>query len=358
MLRKFLNCLFLLFTPWISVWAQEQQQHVFSIYFPSNGDQLTAVSKTFIRQQLIDIGSGNIREIRLKGHTDADADDTFNIRLSERRALNARSYFLTQGVPERMIQIEVFGEKDPVSELKNLNRRVEITIVYDYGAALTEMKGRKFYVKGLVTNYNTRLPMACSYVIEDQKLNVFQSTRSNGKFGFMAKPGKTITLTFSKEGFLNATYALTDAQFKTVKGDTLFLDIRLKPVEVIEKLVFEKIYFFSDSDSLRPESKPELEKLLKILKSDKSLFVEIQGHMNCPVSRPMTIYQKRYNHELSHKRAKAVFRYLVKNQIPPGQLTFKGMSNFNMIYPEPKNDAEADKNKRVEVWKLKVIQHE
>jgi outer membrane protein OmpA-like peptidoglycan-associated protein len=69
----------------------------------------------------------------------------------------------------------------------------------------------------------------------------------------------------------------------------------------------------------------------------------------------MSIYQKRYNHELSHKRARAIYRYLIVRGIPAGQLTFKGMSNFNMIYPEPKNEKEADKNKRVEVWKLKLV---
>ncbi len=352
-MSRLLLCLLLFLSTFLK--AQEQQQHVFSIYFASNSDQITPSFKTLIRQQLLDIGSRNIREIRLKGHTDSDANDTFNIKLSERRAQNAQSYFLTQGVPQGMITTEVFGESDPVSELKNLNRRVEITIVYDYANTITDIKGRKFFIKGLVTNNNTGIPLACSYVIEDQKLNVFQSTRSNGKFGFPAKPGKNVSLTFSKDGFLNATLVINDSYFRQAKGDTIYLDVKLMPVEVIEKIVFERIYFYSDSDSLRPESKPELEKLFALLKKDKSLSVEIQGHMNCPLSRPMTIYQKRYNHELSHKRARAIYKYLVNHGIPATQLTFKGLSNFNMIFPEPKNELEADKNKRVEVWKLKVI---
>lgn len=352
-MSRLLLCSFLFLSTWLC--AQEQQQHVFSIYFASNNDQINPASKAFIRQQLLDIGSRNIREIRLKGHTDSDANDTFNIQLSERRAQNAQLYFLTQGVPPGMITTEVFGESDPVSELKSLNRRVEITIVYEYANIITDLKGRKFFIKGIVKNNNTGLPLACNYVIEDQKLNVFQSTRSNGKFGFPAKPGKNVSLTFSKDGFLNATSVITDTYFRQAKGDTIYLEIKLLPVEVIEKIVFEKIYFYSDSDSLRPESKPELEKLFTLLKKDKNLSVEIQGHMNCPLSRPMTIYQKRYNHELSHKRARAIYKYLIKNGIPATQLTFKGLSNYNMIFPEPKNEQEADKNKRVEVWKLKVI---
>ena len=140
-----------------------------------------------------------------------------------------------------------------------------------------------------------------------------------------------------------------------IKGDTIFIEVKLKPIEVVEKIVFDHIFFYSDSDSLKPESRPELQKLTALLRNDKELYVEIQGHMNCPLSRPMNVYQKRYNHELSHKRARAIYKYLINNGIPASQLTFKGMSNTNMIYPEPKNEQEADKNKRVEVWKLRVV---
>jgi outer membrane protein OmpA-like peptidoglycan-associated protein len=335
--------------------AQDFQQHTFNIYFKTNSDEVSTASMAFIRQQLLDIGTANIREIKVKGHADSDATDSFNIKLSQRRAQNTYNYFLTQGVPENLISSEAFGESVPMSDLKSLNRRAEIILVYDYATSISDLKSRKFVIKGRVSNFNTLHPMACTFVIEDKKLNVFKSTGSSGIFWVPFVPGRGISLTFSKEGFLNHTAQISPEAYKSAKGDTIFLDIALKPVEVYEKIVFEKIFFFSDSDSLRPESKPDLDKLTNILKADKSLFVEIQGHMNCPVSRPMTIYQKRYNHELSHKRAKAIYKYLISRGIPAGQLTFKGMSNFNMIYPEPKNEAEADKNKRVEVWKLRVI---
>lgn len=338
-----------------NLFAQDQQQQVFNIYFNTNTDVVSSESKVFVRQQLLNIGTTNIREIIIKGHTDSDATDSFNIKLADRRAVNTINYFLTQGVPERMIRKEVLGESEPASELKSLNRRVEITIIFEYASSVVDLKGRKFYIKGTVFNFNTNRTLACSYVIEDQKLNVFQSTRSNGKFGLPGKPGKNISITFSRDGFLSSTLVIDDHYFKSAKGDTVYLEVKLKPIEVVEKIVFDHIFFFSDSDSLKPESHADLQKLYGILRSDKQLFIEIQGHMSCPLSRPMNVYQKRYNHELSHKRAKAIYRYLVNHGIPASQLTFKGLSNTNMIYPEPRNEEEADKNKRVEVWKLKVI---
>lgn len=338
-----------------SLFSQNQQQHVFNIFFKTNADEVTSQGMALIRQQLLDIGTSNIREIKVKGHADSDANDSFNINLSNRRATNCIAYLISQGVPDAMISKEVFGESNPASDLKSLNRRVEITVVYDYINVASDTKGRKFFIKGTVTNFNTGRTLACGYVIEDQKLNVFQYTKSDGKFFLPAKPGKNVALTFSREGFLNATLVINDTYFKNAKGDTIFLEVKIKPIEVVEKIVFDNIFFYSDSDSLKPESKPDLDKLFNILKADKDLFVEIQGHMSCPLSRPMSIYQKRYNHELSHKRARAIYRYLIVRGIPAGQLTFKGMSNFNMIYSEPKNEKEADKNKRVEVWKLKLV---
>ena len=351
---RFLTVLLLVTIP-LFLLAQDQQQHVFNIYFKTNSDVVSSESMARIRQQLLDIGSRNIREIKLKGHADSDANDSFNINLSDRRASNCVRYLTLQGVPESMINKEVFGEANPTSELKSLNRRVEITVVYDYGNTIADYKGRKFIIKGIVSNYNTGRTLACLYVIEDQKLNVFQSTKADGKFILPAKIGKNVSLIFSKEGFLNSTLIIKDSYFQNAKGDTIYMEAKLKPIEVVEKIVFDNIFFYSDSDSLKPESKPDLDRLMKILRADKTLFVEIQGHMNCPLSRPMNIYQKRYNHELSHKRARTIYRYLINHAISAEQLTFKGMSNFNMIYPEPRNEQEADKNNRVEVWKLKVI---
>ncbi len=336
--------------------AQDQQQHVFNIYFKTNSDITTSESMNAIRHELLTIGPQNIREIKLRGHADSDANDSFNRELSHRRVLNSLKYFMTQGVPERLINFESFGEANPVSELKSMNRRVEITIVYEFGVVPSNLGLKKFWVFGRVSNFNTGRTLACAYVMEEQNLNVFQKTMADGKFYFTTPTAKSFSITFSKEGFLSATIQVNQAHYLKAKNDTVYLDIKMKPIEVIEKIVFDNIFFYSDSDSLKPESKPDLDKLMAILKADKNLFVEIQGHMNCPRSRPLNIYQKRYNHELSHKRAKTIYRYLINRGIPRDQLTFKGMSNENMIYPEPKNELEADKNKRVEVWKLKIVE--
>lgn len=332
----------------------ELQNNIFNVYFSKNSDILNNQSYLTIRKNLLETGTQNIRKIKIKGFADSDHNDSFNLDLSTRRAKRVYDFLLTQAVPENMIEMEFLGETLSVSEDKSLNRRVEITISYELYNN-NNIKNRRLFIKGKVSNKNDNNPLASTIVIENEKLTKISSSSENGKF--FINSGKGSILNFSRDGFLNYTIKLNDSIIKTAKMDTIYLDIKMRPVVVTEKIVFEKIYFYSDSDSLKPESKPELMKLTNILKNDKSILIEIQGHMNCPVSYPLTIDQKNYNHQLSYKRAKAIYNYLTKNGISSSRLTYKGMSNYKMIFKEPKNDAEADKNKRVEVWKLRIIEN-
>ncbi len=124
---------------------------------------------------------------------------------------------------------------------------------------------------------------------------------------------------------------------------------------MVEKLTFDKIYFYTDEARFKPESRGDLNKLLRLMKSEQDLHIEIQGHMNYPKNRPLSQSQKKYNYDLSHRRAKAVYEFLIANGIAQERLTYKGLSNYKMVYPYPKNKEEGDLNKRVEVWKLQVI---
>jgi len=71
--------------------------------------------------------------ILIKGHTDDRGDERFNLRLSEERARNVKTYFLSRGVEEYRVKALGMGEQFPVStnatpEGRAQNRRVEIEI--------------------------------------------------------------------------------------------------------------------------------------------------------------------------------------------------------------------------------------
>jgi len=66
----------------------------------------------------------------IEGHTDADGDDVYNLKLSEQRAASVKSALVNLGIAENRMETKGLGESKPVSdnstpEGKANNRRVE-----------------------------------------------------------------------------------------------------------------------------------------------------------------------------------------------------------------------------------------
>lgn len=75
-----------------------------------------------------------IEKIRIEGHTDSDASDSYNLKLSNNRAAAVRAYLESQGVEGSRMESKGFGESKPIADNstdagKEQNRRVEIHIV-------------------------------------------------------------------------------------------------------------------------------------------------------------------------------------------------------------------------------------
>jgi outer membrane protein OmpA-like peptidoglycan-associated protein len=336
------------------LYAQDsyQSQKRLSIYFDSDKDEVSFKSRSAIRSTILEIGSLNIKEIYVEGHTDSDASDQYNIDLSKRRAQNTEVFLKSQGVKEQMIHMESFGERKPVGQVKAKNRRVEITFVYEVPIQNIG-KERVLIIK--TVDALTQKALVTSYVYQKNNHNIFGQTNAYAYTRLVVSLEELKEVVFSKDGYLSASPQIS-MQEVAKQGDTIRLTVPLNPVQVVEKIRYNHIYFYTDTDRFKPEAKRELNKLLAYLKQNTKVHVEIQGHMNFPTNRIATKNQKVYNQDLSHNRAKAVYTYLIQNGIDKKRLTYKGLSNSQMIFPLPKNTEEADQNKRVEVWSLEIIQ--
>ncbi len=111
-------------------------------------------------------------------------------------------------------------------------------------------------------------------------------------------------------------------------------------VKVGESIVLKNIFFAFDRSDLLPESYPELNKLVALMKEYPQMTVEISGHTDHMGSME-------YNIILSHDRAGAVVRYLVSQGIEPGRLSSKG---YGKTKPIADNETEEGRqlNRRVE----------
>jgi outer membrane protein OmpA-like peptidoglycan-associated protein len=107
------------------------------------------------------------------------------------------------------------------------------------------------------------------------------------------------------------------------------------------------IFFEYDKAILKPESFPELNRLVKMLKGIPGIKVEINGHTD-------NIGSADYNIELSEKRALSVINYLKENGLQDIEFIAKG---YGKTVPVATNDTDEGRaqNRRVE---FRIIKQE
>ncbi|RUA32649.1 MAG: hypothetical protein DSY76_00350, partial [Bacteroidetes bacterium] len=110
------------------------------------------------------------------------------------------------------------------------------------------------------------------------------------------------------------------------------------------KVVLANIFFASGKSSLKPESKTELENLIRLMNDSPKLKLEISGHTDNTGSKSV-------NQRLSKARAKAVVNYLVKHGISADRLTYKGYGASQPVADNSTKEGR-QKNRRTE---FKVI---
>lgn len=117
------------------------------------------------------------------------------------------------------------------------------------------------------------------------------------------------------------------------------MDLALTKIVIGEEIEIEDIYYDYDKATLLPESKIELDKLIKLIKSKPGIKVQISSHTDARGSDA-------YNNKLSDARAKSVVDYLIENGISAGQLTWKGYGKTRLQIKNAKTEAEHRKNRR------------
>lgn len=112
-----------------------------------------------------------------------------------------------------------------------------------------------------------------------------------------------------------------------------------------EALKMDNIYFRINKSELLPSSYQELDTLVQILNTNRTLEIEIIGHTD-------NSGKQDYNQQLSEDRAKAVKNYLIIKGIETQRLSCKGLGNKNALVT---NITEKDRqlNRRVEFKVLK-----
>ena len=150
--------------------------------------------------------------------------------------------------------------------------------------------------------------------------------------------GKNYGIAVLADGYLfhSENFDIPEAQgFQEVNKEVL-----LKKVAVGTSIVLKNIFFDYDKATLRNESIPELERLIKLLEEVPTMKIEISGHTDSRGTDD-------YNQKLSESRAKSVVAYLIEKGIASKRLEYKG---YGESKPVATNDTEdgRQQNRRTE----------
>ncbi|HUR30192.1 MAG TPA: OmpA family protein [Saprospiraceae bacterium] len=104
----------------------------------------------------------------------------------------------------------------------------------------------------------------------------------------------------------------------TTVNEVLVLD----PIFKDKEIVLENIFYDYDEWFIRDDAKPSLDKLLKIMKANPNIRVQLSSHTDCRGT-------DEYNLELSQKRAQAAIDYLITTGIAEKRLQAQGFGESN-----------------------------
>lgn len=122
-------------------------------------------------------------------------------------------------------------------------------------------------------------------------------------------------------------------------------DLYLVPIEIGQIVRLNNVFFDFDKWDLRPESFVELDRVVKLLKENPSIEIEMSAHTD-------SFGSDDYNFKLSDNRARSVMEYIISKGIDPSRITSQGYGETMPVAP---NDTPENRqlNRRVEFKILK-----
>ncbi|MDX5348950.1 MAG: OmpA family protein [Hymenobacteraceae bacterium] len=127
-----------------------------------------------------------------------------------------------------------------------------------------------------------------------------------GRFFFNIQAGIHYEIKGSKEGYLTNTVTFVP-ECKT-NTDSVKVEMVFNRKVLNQPVVIENIYYDLDKYDIREDAKPELNKIVRMLKDNPDIKIELSSHTDSRQTHG-------YNQMLSQLRAEAAVRYIVENGI-------------------------------------------
>ncbi len=330
-----------------------------TVYFDFGKDDLRPEDTEKLVAMIAELKDNEYVKIRITAHTDSIGSAQNNQRLSERRGTSVKTFLITNGIPDSLLEIGLFGEYNPVAENdtengRQQNRRATVELIkYQLDPpTVPKPKVPMGLVEGTVVDKVTGTPIQATVIIRSKTFRDSVATDSSGYFSKAVPINTVVGIDVFAPGYFFETQMLKVAsKLKNVPT----LTFELPPATPGEIAAIKDLFFVGNKAVLLPKSVPVLPKVLRFMQVNGNLKVEIAGHINLPYRKgSYFIKPSKSQQTLSENRAKLVYNYLLKNNINPDRITWKGYGNSAMKFPYATNESEMSQNRRVEI---KVIEN-
>jgi len=196
-------------------------------------------------------------------------------------------------------------------------------------------------VKGKVFNQKTKEAIRANIFYEKLSTGIMEgkaiSTPMDG-YKIVLPKGASFGFRAEAKGFIPVSENIDLTELETYAEKEV--NLYLVPIEKGQVVRLNNIFFDYNKASLRTESYPELNRLVKILSNGNGLKIKIEGHTDSDGTQVDNL-------ELSKERAKIVLKYLIDRGISQNQIIYKGYGESKPVASNT-TDKGRQLNRRVE----------
>jgi outer membrane protein OmpA-like peptidoglycan-associated protein len=207
----------------------------------------------------------------------------------------------------------------------------------------------RFTLNGIVNNKSTNQPegnvtINITNITQNSSVDG-QSRAGDGTFSMQLEAGSDFTVSGKKAGYISNIEKVSTKGLN--RSTTLYVKLELGIEQALpdKTISLSNIYYDLGSSKIRPNASSDLEKLVKFLKDNPDVKIEIASHTDSRGSAATNL-------KLSQARAQEVVNYLQKNGIAKSRLIPKGYGATRLINGCAKGvkctEAQHEQNRRTE----------
>ncbi|NJN25033.1 MAG: OmpA family protein [Cyclobacteriaceae bacterium] len=213
--------------------------------------------------------------------------------------------------------------------------------LYGFQFPQSMLPRKSIYLTGHIYDSETKEPLEAQIELynlaNNEQIALFTSDPVSGEYFSILNEKEKIALYVEREGYL---FESNFFEIDAFQNNSITRDVYLKPIRMGSSSRLNNLFFEFNSAALTNDSKTELSQLIRFLHKNKDTKIIIAGHTDDQGTET-------YNQQLSEKRAKAVFDYLINEHIDQDRLTYIGFGESKPIVPN-ETDENRQLNRRIE----------